>query len=80
MRTTIDGGGRVVIPKAVRDRLGLHAGARVEVTESDGAVEIRPALSEIDVLERDGRLVAHAEGLPSLTDELVRETIERLRR
>ena len=80
MRTTIDAGGRVVIPKSVRERLGLTPGAEVEVVEADGRVEITPACGPIEVVEVDGRLVARAEGLPVLTDEAVRETIERTRR
>ncbi len=80
MRTTIDSGGRVVIPKAIRDRLGLSPGADVELAEADGGVEIRPAPAEIELVEVDGRLVARADGLPALTDEIVRETIERVRR
>ncbi len=80
MRTTIDSGGRVVIPKAIRERLGLVAGAEVEVAEADGRVEITPAPGSIDLFEVDGRLVARGEGLPVLTDETVRETIERIRR
>ena len=80
MLTTIDAGGRVVIPKSVRDRLGLRPGAQVEVVEVDGRVEITPAVTPIEVVEVDGRLVARGEGLPPLTDETVRETIERTRR
>jgi AbrB family looped-hinge helix DNA binding protein len=70
----------VVIPKPVRDRLGLHPGAEVEVVEADGKVEIAPAVAPIEVVEVAGRLVARGEGLPPLTDETVRETIERTRR
>jgi AbrB family looped-hinge helix DNA binding protein len=80
MRTTIDAGGRVVIPKPIRDRLGLRPGAEVELAEADGRVEIRPALSAMDLVEVDGRLVAQGDGLPVLTDDVVRETIERIRR
>ena len=80
MRTTIDGGGRVVIPKAVRERLGLEPGVEVEVEEVDGRVEVRPALSAMKLVEVDGRLVARGDGLPPLTDDIVRETIERTRR
>jgi AbrB family looped-hinge helix DNA binding protein len=80
MRTTIDAGGRVVIPKSVRERLGLVPGAEVEVVEADGRVEITPASASIEVVEVDGRLVARGDGLPALTDETVRETIERTRR
>ena len=80
MRTTIDAGGRVVIPKAIRERLGLAPGAEVEVVEADGRVEISPSLAAIEVVEVDGRLIARGDGLPVLTDETVRETIERTRR
>jgi AbrB family looped-hinge helix DNA binding protein len=80
MRTTIDAGGRVVIPKHMRERLGLRPGSEVEVAEADGRVEISPAQAPIEVVEVDGRLVARGDGLPPLTDETVRETIERTRR
>ena len=80
MRTTIDAGGRVVIPKRMRDRLGLRPGAEVEVDEADGRIEISPTVSPIEVVEVDGRLMARGEGLPVLTDDDVRETIERTRR
>ncbi len=70
----------MVIPKWIRESLGLQPGAEVEVSETDGRVEIIPALSPIDVVEVDGRLVARGEGIPILTDEIVRETIERTRR
>jgi len=80
MRTTIDSGGRVVIPKSIRERLGLLPGSEVELAEGDGRVEISPALAPIEVVEVHGRLVARGDGLPVLTDETVRETIERTRR
>lgn len=58
MRTTIDRGGRVVVPKPLRDRLGLDAGQEVEVELAGDAVVIRavPAGTELD--EVDGVLVA----------------------
>lgn len=81
MRTTIDGGGRVVIPKAIREQLGLAPGVEVEVAERDGRVEIEPAVAAIELVEADGHLVARGpSGQPPLTDEIVRETIERTRR
>jgi AbrB family looped-hinge helix DNA binding protein len=80
MRTTIDSGGRVVIPKALRERLGLTPGAEVDVAEADGRVEIRPAISPMELVDFDGHLVAQGVDLPPLTDDIVRETIERTRR
>lgn len=42
METTIDRFGRVVIPKKIRDGLGLKAGDSLSVEEKDSAVLIRP--------------------------------------
>ncbi|MFW6090357.1 MAG: AbrB/MazE/SpoVT family DNA-binding domain-containing protein [Actinomycetota bacterium] len=43
MRSAIDSAGRVVIPKALRDALGLSAGQPLEISERDGRLEIVPA-------------------------------------
>ena len=40
MRTTIDKAGRVVIPAAIRDRLGFTAGSELEITEDDLGLRI----------------------------------------
>ena len=80
METTIDSGGRVVIPKGMRDRIGLRPGVRVEVVEVDQGVEIRLGSADVGLAEVDGLVVASGEGLPPLTDEVVRDTIERTRR
>lgn len=81
MRTTIDSGGRVVIPKPIRDRLGLGPGSVVEVAEYEGRVEVAPAEAPIQLVEVDGAPVAtSAEPLQPLTDDIVRATLERTRR
>lgn len=81
MRSTIDSAGRVVIPKPLRDRLGLGHGKSVEIHERDGRIEIEPAPTAMSLVHRRGGSVAvPEEKLPSLTDEVVRETIERVRR
>jgi AbrB family looped-hinge helix DNA binding protein len=64
MRTTIDGGGRIVVPKKVRDYLGLVAGSEVEI-ELDGTgggfrVEVVASKSEIE--EVDGVWVTKPSG------------------
>jgi AbrB family looped-hinge helix DNA binding protein len=82
MRTTIDRAGRLVVPKAFREALGLLGGAEVEIVLVDGRIEIEPAPAEIR-LERaaDGHLVAVADReMPVLTAERVRSVLERVRR
>ena len=39
----IDKAGRVILPKPVRDRLGLHAGSHLEIQETADGVVLRPA-------------------------------------
>ena len=69
MKATIDSAGRLVIPKVLRDRLGLSQGI-VEV-EADGAdLRVRPYAGD-ELLEDDGWLVIPASDEP-LTDEHVR--------
>jgi AbrB family looped-hinge helix DNA binding protein len=81
MFATIDSGGRVVIPKSIRERLGLHPGRALAIIERDGHVEIEPAPTPMKLVRRRGILVAEpTESLPMLTDDAVRETIERTRR
>lgn len=58
MHTTIDAGGRLVVPKVLRERLGLGAGSRVEITESDGVLTVAPARPATRLEDRGGVLVA----------------------
>jgi AbrB family looped-hinge helix DNA binding protein len=68
MRSTIDKAGRLVIPKALRDQLGLRPG-EVELTADGAALRIVP-VHEDTLVEADGRLVIPASGT-SIDDELV---------
>ncbi len=70
-----------MIPKALRDRLGLGRGRAIEISEHDGKIEIEPLSTPMSLVGRRGRSVAVPQGrLPALTDEVVRATIERSRR
>jgi AbrB family looped-hinge helix DNA binding protein len=81
MRTSIDTAGRVVIPKELRERLGLRRGRALEIRERDGRIEIEPASTAMTLVRRGGGVVAVPhERLPPLTDALVRDTLERTRR
>jgi len=81
MRITIDRAGRIVVPKAMRDELGLSGGQEVEIAVVDGRVEIEPVTSHIRLERREGRLVAVSDReLPPLTAETVRDVLEQIRR
>ena len=58
MQTTIDAAGRVVIPKSIRESLGLTGGQKIEIRERDGAIEIEPAATAMRLEKRGGHLVA----------------------
>jgi AbrB family looped-hinge helix DNA binding protein len=53
---TIDGAGRIVIPKPLRDRMKLGPGARLHIFEEDGCLIITPDRPEPRLVERDGFL------------------------
>jgi AbrB family looped-hinge helix DNA binding protein len=69
MQATIDKAGRLVIPKALRDRLGLQPG-KVEVFPDGAGLRVEPVAAD-DVEERDGRLVVPASGA-EIDDEMIR--------
>lgn len=80
MKSTIDGAGRIVIPKALRQRLGLEGGETLEVRERDGVIELEPAATPMALVEgEEGMAAVPDEELPPLTDDLVRATVERTR-
>lgn len=81
MRTTIDHAGRVVLPKSLRDALGLRGGQEIEVSLRDGGIQIEPVPVPMQLVKSRGVLVAEAGvPMPPLTDADVREALERVRR
>ncbi len=81
MKTAIDRAGRVVIPKAMRQAIGLDGGGSVEVTVRDGRIEIEPTSVPMQVVKIDGFPVIQPESeLPPLTAEMVRATLDQVRR
>jgi AbrB family looped-hinge helix DNA binding protein len=81
METTIDKAGRVVVPKELRDSLGLSGGEALEIREIDGRIELEPLPTAVRLEDRAAGLVAVAEEeLPPLSDDIVRATLERSRR
>lgn len=71
----------MVVPKGIRDRLGLAEGGEVEIVEFDGAIEIRPVLAPVELVETpDGPVFQPTGPIPPLTQEMVRATLESIRK
>lgn len=79
MEATIDSGGRLLLPKALRDALGLTPGAKVDISVYGSGVQITPS-GRTARLERDagGRLVSRGE--TAVTDEVMFALIDAGRR
>jgi len=81
MRTTIDSAGRIVVPKAMRDAMGLTGGREVDIVFTDGRIEVEIAPAEVRVEMIDGvPALVSEEALPPLDDETIRATLEGTRR
>ena len=74
MRTTIDKAGRLVIPRALRNRIGLAGGGEVEIEVDGAAIRIEPVTGG-ELREENGLLLIPATGT-SIDDALVRELID----
>jgi AbrB family looped-hinge helix DNA binding protein len=79
MEAVIDSGGRIVLPKQLRDALGLSPGATVDISAYGGGLQITPGGRTARV-ERDanGRLVARAD--TEVTDDMMFALIDSGRR
>ena len=81
MKATIDTAGRIVVPKALRQALGLKPGQPLEIRAGDGRLEIEIASTPMRLQKRGKGVVAVPDAeLPTLTADQVRETMERVRR
>ena len=58
MRTTIDKAGRVVIPAAVRERMGLTPGATLEITVDEFGIRLERVAQGPRLIKVGKRLVA----------------------
>ena len=81
MKATIDAAGRIVVPKPLRQALGLKPGQALEIRAGDGRLEIEIAATPMKLQKRGKGVVAVPDvELPVLTADQVRETLERVRR
>lgn len=61
MQTTMDSGGRIVVPKALRDALGLVPGSPVDISRYGPGLQVVPVGRTARLVEKDGVLVATGE-------------------
>src|SRR5580698_10200387 len=74
---TIDGAGRLVLPKPVRDELQLAAGDSLELESSEDAIVLRPVRGAATMRKKQGGWVMRT-GNP-LSAEVVNQTIRKIR-
>ena len=80
MKATIDAAWRIVVPKALRQALGLKPGQPLDIRAGDGYLEIEIASTNVKLTKRGKGMVAVPDTeLPPLTAEQVRDTLERTR-
>jgi AbrB family looped-hinge helix DNA binding protein len=80
MLTTIDRAGRIVVPKPMREALGITDRTELQVTVDDGRIVISP-VPVAKHLEPgpDGPAIVADEGAPPLTADAVRLVLESIR-
>ncbi|MDR1426223.1 MAG: AbrB/MazE/SpoVT family DNA-binding domain-containing protein [Bifidobacteriaceae bacterium] len=69
MKATIDSGGRVLIPKALRSATGLEAGCEVDISAHGGGLQVIPGGRSASLVEERGRLVIA--GTTAVTDAVI---------
>jgi AbrB family looped-hinge helix DNA binding protein len=78
MHVTIDKAGRVVVPKQLRDELGLTPEVALEIDIVDGHIEISNPREPVALITGPHGPSIAATGTP-LTDKDIRDTLEAVR-
>jgi AbrB family looped-hinge helix DNA binding protein len=80
MQLTLDRFGRMVLPKSLRDDLGLSQGDQLDVDERDGCVWLRPVRTQDPVTRKTGLLVYTGEATGDLLSSLDDHRRQRIKR
>jgi AbrB family looped-hinge helix DNA binding protein len=79
MEVTIDSGGRLLLPKSLRDAFGLLPGSKVDISPYGNGLQLAAAGRTARVArDGSGRLVAHSD--TAVTDEVMFTLIDTGRR
>jgi|Deesub1362B_J571_1020462.scaffolds.fasta_scaffold27564_1 AbrB family looped-hinge helix DNA binding protein len=79
IQITMDSSGRVLIPKAIRSRLGLSPGARFIVEERDAKeILLRPVPQEPRLTDKGGVLVVRSQAVGDIAEAVKESRFARL--
>ena len=78
MKTSMDSAGRVVVPKPLRDALGLTAGSTVDISRYGAGLQLVPTGRTARLVDESGVLVAT--GQTAVDDDVVFGLIDSGRR
>ena len=78
MKTRVDDVGRIVLPKPLRDRLGLTAGSTVDVSLYGDGLHVSPRGRTARLERRGGKLVAVSD--TAVSDDDVFDLVDSIRR
>jgi AbrB family looped-hinge helix DNA binding protein len=79
MKLYLDKSGRVVLPKPLRQRLGLRPGAALEATEAPEGLLLCPVTQRPALVEHSGFLVHTGQAAPSFDWQQLSEDMEQER-
>ena len=78
MEAIVDSVGRLVVPKALREALGLTTGTKVDISLYGAGLHVVASGRTARLVEEDGRLVAESD--TTITDEDVFGLLDSIRR
>lgn len=73
MKTSLDKFGRIIIPHAIREDLGLKPGDPLEVSWSGQEIRLKPVSDEEPLMVREGILVYEARSEERLDEGALQE-------
>jgi len=80
MEVTIDALGRILIPKKIRERLGLVPNSKLDLRVEDGAVRLEPKEGKIELIKTESGLVMIRGIAPISAEEVRKQKIEQYER